>query len=175
MLSTLSPRERIALLVGGIAILSTVLYFGIISPYRTGTERLDRKIDSRQAQLQEVQSMSHQYRQLQQQMAAAQKGIDQGGAFSLFSVIEGIANRIVGRENLVYMRPQPAIDRDGFREESVEIKVERIALDQFVEMLFEIESVKAYLQVKNLRLKTRFDDRNHFDAVLTIASYGRGA
>jgi general secretion pathway protein M len=73
------------------------------------------------------------------------------------------------------MRPQPSSVQDTVRENSVEIKLEKIRLDQLIRLLYAIDSTDACLQVKNLRVKTRFDDRTLLDAVLTISSYGRNA
>jgi general secretion pathway protein M len=73
------------------------------------------------------------------------------------------------------MRPQPVAVKDEFKEESVEIKLEKIALDQLVRILYQIDTADAFLQVKNLRLKIRFDNKAQLDAVLTISAYERNA
>ena len=93
-------------------------------------------------------------------------------AFSLFSFIEATEAQVASKENLVYMRPQPSVDQNEFREESVEIKLEKIRLDQLVQLLYEIESANAFLKVKTLRVKTRFDNKSELDAVMTISSMG---
>jgi general secretion pathway protein M len=112
---------------------------------------------------------------LQRQLAEAEKKLAKGENFSLFSFVEAITAQAATKENLVYMRPQPVSVQEDFKEESVEIKLERIRLDQLVRLLYEIDAANAYLQVKNLRIKTRFDDQSQLNAVLTISSYGRSA
>ncbi|PLX85327.1 MAG: hypothetical protein C0617_04445 [Desulfuromonas sp.] len=175
MISQLSQRDRIALAAGGLVVLATVLYLAVFEPYREGTARLDAQIATRQRQLQEVQAMRQDYLQLQQRVAEAEKRLDSGQAFSLFSFVEGLTAEVAAKGNLVYMRPQPAGVQDDFKEESVEIKLEKIRLDQVVNLLYRIDTAKAYLKVKNLRLKPRFDDRTELDAVLTISSFRRNA
>lgn len=173
MISQLSLRERVVLAIGALVVLVTVLVFGIISPYQNGMDQLDRKIASRQEQLRETEALSRRYQQLQQKLNEARQWLNRGEAFSLFSFIEDLSGRVASKENLVYMRPQPSSTKDGFREEAVEIKLEKIQLRQLVQLLYQIESAQAYLQVKNLRLKTRFDDRTLLDATLTVSSLGR--
>ena len=173
MFSQMTQRERIVLIAGGLFVLATLVYFGLISPYRTAMTGLDRKIASRQQQLVDMEDLRQQYLELKQNLAAFQKQLDQESAFSMFSFIEGLAVQQVGRENLVYMRPQPPAEKDGFREESVEVKLERVDLPQLVQLLYEMESAEMPLQVKSLRIKTRFDDPHQLDTVMTVASYGK--
>ncbi len=175
MLSQLSQRERIALAVGALVVLLTLVFYGLIAPYRNGMDQLDTRIAARQRQIREVQTLRNDYLQLQKKLSEAERRLDSSGAFSLFSFVESASARIASKENLVYMRPQPASVKEGFREESVEIKLEKIRLNQLVQLLYEIETAKAYLQVKSLRVKTRFDDRSMLDTVLTIAAYGRSS
>jgi general secretion pathway protein M len=174
-LSRLSRRDRTALTVGGIVVLVTLLVFGLILPYHEAMARLDSRIAVRQKQVREVQALQQEYRALQQQLAVAQNRLSRSRGFSLFSFLESQTARVATKENLIYMRPQQTAAREGRQEESVEIKLEKLRLDQLVHFLYGIESADAYLQVKNLRVRTRFDDRSLFDATMTISSFGGSA
>lgn len=173
MIEQLSKRDRIALAVGGGFVLIILIFFGIVGPYLDGLAALDNKIVAKQRQLDEVRALRQEYLVLEQQIGEAEKKMAGDVDFSLFSFVEGVTGRIAGKENLVYMRPQPSSVREGLREESVEVKLERIDLDQTIRLLYEIETAEAFLPVKNLRLRTRFDDRSSFDAVLTISAFER--
>ncbi|WP_432821136.1 type II secretion system protein GspM [Trichloromonas sp.] len=173
MLSQLNQRQRIVLFTGTLFALASLIYFGLVAPYQNALRGLDRKIASRQQQLADMQTLSRQYVQLKQNLNTVQQRLDQDSAFSMFSSVESLAVRDVGRENLVYMRPQPPTEKEGFREESVEIKLERVNLPQLMRLLYDVEAAEMPLQVKSLRVKTRFDDRHRLDSVLTVASYGR--
>jgi general secretion pathway protein M len=175
MISNLSPRDRNALLIGLAAVLLAVFYLGIVSPYQSAIARLDSQIASRQRQLQEVQVLRQKYLSLQGELTQAERRGVSNRNFSLFSFVENLTGQIASRENLVYMRPQPVAVKDEFKEESVEIKLEKIALDQLVRILYQIDTADAFLQVKNLRLKIRFDNKAQLDAVLTISAYERNA
>jgi general secretion pathway protein M len=175
MISNLSPRDRNALLIGLAAVLIAVFYLGIVSPYQSAIARLDSQIASRQRQLQEVQVLRQRYLSLQGELTQAERRGVSNRNFSLFSFVENLTGQIASRENLVYMRPQPVAVKDEYKEESVEIKLEKIALDQLVRILYQIDTADAFLQVKNLRLKIRFDNKAQLDAVLTISAYARNA
>jgi general secretion pathway protein M len=175
MISNLSPRDRNALLIGLAAVLIAVFYLGIVSPYQSAIARLDSQIASRQRQLQEVQVLRQRYLSLQGELTQAERRGVSNRNFSLFSFVENLTGQIASRENLVYMRPQPVAVKDEYKEESVEIKLEKIPLDQLVRILYQIDTADAFLQVKNLRLKIRFDNKAQLDAVLTISAYARNA
>ena len=161
--------------VRALAVLAAVFYLGVVEPYQSAMERLDGQIAGRQRQLQEARDLQQEYQALERQLGDARQRLSGSGEFSLLSFVEAAVAEVAGRERLVSMKPQPPSDLDGFREDAVEIKLERVALEQMVRLLFRIDTADAYLRVKGLRLKTRFDDRTRFDAVLTVAAYGKSA
>lgn len=175
MMSQLSRRDRIALAFGAAAILVTLAFLGVVEPYRASKERLQGQIAARERQLAEVRQLRQEYLQLQKQVEAGRGQLERSEGFSLFTFVEQLITQVARKDNLVYMRPQQASVRDEVREESVEIKLEKIEIDQLVRLLYRIDTSEAFLGVKSMRLKTRFDDQSLFDVVLTIASYGRNA
>ncbi|HKK01515.1 MAG TPA: type II secretion system protein GspM [Desulfuromonadales bacterium] len=175
MISQLSQRDRVALIVGGAVVLIVLIIFGGILPFQDALSRLDTKIAARERQLRQVETLRSQFLAVQRQLRDADRRLDASRSFSLFSFIEGITSQVASKENLVYMRPQPASSQDGYQENSVEIKLEKIRLDQLVRLLYDIQNADAYLQVKNMRVKTRFDDRTLLDVVLTVSAYGRSS
>lgn len=173
MLANLSNRDRMTLAIGGSLALVLLLVFGIIAPYRDSLARLDSRIDSRRQQLAEVEQLKLEYQSMQRQAAEVETELARSSDFSLFSFVESAAGQIAGRENLSYMRPQAGATQDGVREEAVEIRVEKVQLEQVVRLLHAVESADALVRVKSLRLKNRFDDKTRMDAVLTISAFGR--
>lgn len=175
MISQLSVRERVVLGAGGTILLAVLLWLGVVTPWRNALARLDARIASRQQQVREVEALHSDLRRLQQQLTEAEGRLAKGGSFSLFSFIETAVGQVATRENLVYMRPQPASTEGGVRTETVEIRLEKIRLDQLVRLLYAVDSAEALLSVTDLKLRTRFDNRAQLDAVLTISAYGRSA
>ena len=169
----LSQRERLILLAGVPIVAVLLVLFVIVPPYRAALKGLDTKIASRQRQLTEVQQLGQEYRQLQQQLAASEKRLASGRDFSLLSFVEATSIRLAGRDSLTAMRPQPTATLEGFREEAVEVKLEKIHLNQLVQLLFVADTAPVPMLVKALRIKPRFDDRNLLDVTITFASYRR--
>ncbi len=173
--SQLSSRDRLALIIGAVVVSLTALIFGVIVPYQESMDRLDSRISLRQQQIREIQVLQQEYRALQRQIAEAENRLARSRNFSLFSFVEGTTAQVATKENLIYMRPQPTVTQDGYREESVEIRLDRLQLDQLVRFLYAVDSAEGYLQVKNLRVRTRFDDRTLLDATMAISYLGRSS
>ncbi|PNU19831.1 hypothetical protein C2E25_10385 [Geothermobacter hydrogeniphilus] len=171
----LTLRERWALAIGGVAVLLTLVTFGIIVPYRQALQRLDTRIASSQRQMNDIESLLQQYRQLKSAADRIERQAGKAGDFSLISFVETTAAGIGARDRLVYLRPQPLTGDDTLLRESVEVKLERLALDQLVRLLYAVENSRGTLQTAQLRIKTRFDDPSRLDVVLTLNSYGRSS
>ncbi len=174
-LPQLSQRDRLALLVGGLFIVAALIFFGIVAPYRAALQRLDASIAARERQVTEMQAIREECLQLRRQLASTEQRMSSSADFSLFSMVENLSVRFAGRDSLVYMRPQPTVVQDGYREDSVEIKLENIGLAQLVRLLYAVDTGREPVQVKALRIKPRFDDRALLDAVLIFSSYGRAS
>ncbi|MDO3379661.1 type II secretion system protein M [Geoalkalibacter halelectricus] len=176
MIANLSQREKIFLACGAAAIVLLGLWLGVISPYRNAVATAEARIASRERQLEEVRLLQREYRRLQQELTLAERRlVTSTRGFSLFSFIEDVTNRTGVRENLVSMRPQSPQTQGEFREESVEIRLERIRLDQFVRLLHALDSAEIHLNTKNLRIRTRFDDRTQLDATLIVSYLQKAA
>lgn len=171
MMRNMSQRERWLIGAGIAFVLLVSIWLGVISPYRESMELLDRQIASRQQQLEEMQELAARYQTLETQIRQAQNRPSRSRDFSLFSFVETLAEDLSVRDRLVSLRPNETSTRGEFKEESVEIKLERLTLEQLVQLLYGLEEGEAALDVKNMRLKTRFEDRSLFDMTASVSRY----
>lgn len=175
MIRQLNQRERIIVITGGIALILILFYLAILMPYRGAMTRLDRQIASRSQQLQEVKSLRVEYLTLQQQVTQIEQLVKKDRDFSAASFIENLIEQTAGRENLLSMRPLPPVSQGEFFVDSIEVKFEKMALMQVLKLLWGVEKATTPMQVKNLYLKQRFDDRSLLDATMTITALRRSA
>ncbi|MDD3800982.1 type II secretion system protein GspM [Desulfuromonas thiophila] len=166
--SSLTARERLLLLLTGLTLLILLVYLVLLAPYQHYRHQLDQRIASRAHQLQQLDGLRQEYLQLQQQLQRLQQP---PAEFSLFSFVEGQISQIAGRENLTAMRPLTPVQLDGLIQEAVEVKLERVRLDQIVQLLVQIEQAPAPLRVTALNLQSRFDAADLLDSRLLIAAY----
>jgi len=173
MISQLNQRERIFVIVGGLALVLALIYFAILLPYRSALNRFDQQINARSLQLEEVKELQASYLGLKQQMTQVERLLDNRNDFSALTFVENLVEQTAGRENLLSMRPQSPEQRNEFTLDSVEIKLEKLTLEQVLELLAGIEAAEIPMQVRNLYLKQRFDDRSLLDATMMVTALRR--
>ena len=153
MISQLNQRERIFVIVGGFALVLAFLYFAILTPYRSALNRFDQQIAARSVQLEEIKELRASYLGLKQQMTQVERLLDNRKDFSALTFVENLVEQTTGRDNLLSMRPQSPEQRNEFTLDSVEIKLEKLTLEQVLELLAGIDAADIPMQVKNLYLK----------------------
>ncbi|MCW8860355.1 MAG: type II secretion system protein GspM [Deltaproteobacteria bacterium] len=168
MINRLNPRERAIVIGGAIVLLLLFVWFVLLSPYFKTLTKLDRKIAAQERNLVVVEKMRDQILQLRQQLATA--GQRKQGERPLFSQVESLTEQTGVREQLLSMRPQPATVQGEFRQQLVEIRLEKISLAQMVKLLHAVEYRSGGVQVKSLRAKPRFEDRSLLDVNMVLMS-----
>lgn len=171
MIDNLSPRVKL-IAASAVIVALLILLAAVLIPYREGVRMAESRIASQQLQLEEVRRLRIEHRRLQQALAAAERRFEATTrGFSLFSFVEEVTNRTGVRENLVSMRPQPTQLHGGFKEESVEIRLERVQLEQLVRLLHAMEAADVLLNMKSMRVKPRFDNRLQLDTILLVSYF----
>lgn len=170
MIERFSPREKLALTVAGVVLLLTLLVAGIIVPYQGAIERLDQRIASRQAQLVEAQTLLQRIKGLQSEVATAERKLG-AASVPLVTILEGLVIETAGKEKLLGLRPQSVTAPAGFRQEKVEMQIEKVRLEQLVQLLYAIDSAKNALQTDSLKMRPRFEDPALLDVTLVVSSF----
>jgi hypothetical protein len=173
MIKTLNEKERYAL-AGGAAVLALLLIvFGLVIPYGAADKRLDNRISSRQAQLQEARQLREDYLVLQKQAGQLQRDLTLRETTPPLTFLEQTAGQFGGRENLVLMRPLPSVVQGKLRIETTEFKLERLSLEQVLRILQAIEQTSPPMRVDRLHLKQRFDNAAQLDLSATVSATRR--
>jgi len=173
MIDKLGERERL-FLVGGAVFLVVILGgFGVYQAYHSTLVKLDRTIATRTRQLTEVERLRQEALLLRDQMQQAEAKLAQSATFSLASYLEGQAEQLAGRGSLSYARPQPSVGRGNFQEEILEMKIERLALEQVLRLLWTVETAPVPMHVRDFNLNRRYDDPALLDLTMTVAATRR--
>ncbi|MFO7577347.1 MAG: type II secretion system protein GspM [Pelovirga sp.] len=171
MIGRLDTRERTAVLVGALFLVALFVWLVLLSPYFTTMQDLDRRIEGQRRNFDQVEAMSQQISRLRQQLAAVESQRSSGRP--LFSQVENLTKQTGVRDQLLSMRPQPESVQGGFRQQLVEVRLERISLSQLVRLLHAAEYQSHGIQVRSLRVRPRFDDRSLLDVNLVLMSVER--
>jgi general secretion pathway protein M len=174
MMKNLSLREKQYLLGGGVALLLLLLIFGLIVPLTETLGGMEPRFVNKQQQVEKARLLQAEITQVKMQLGQLERKIDKQQGASLFALIEQQSDRLGFRDNLVSMRPQSPSRREGFRVEAVDLRLEKIRFDQLVSLLKTFASVDALLNVRQLKVKKRFDDPALVDVSLQVESMQRG-
>lgn len=168
MTKYLNSREKNVIAAGLLVLLFLLVWFALLEPYFNAINTLERKIAAQQRNLGEIERMGEQIRQLRHQLAAVKT--PEAGKRPLFSQVESLTEQTGVRERLLSMRPQPATTQGGFRQQLVEIRLEKISLAQLVKLLHLVEYRSGGIQVKSMRVKPRFENRSILDVNMVLMS-----
>lgn len=171
MISRLETRERIVVLVGILFVLGVFVWLVLLNPYLSTMQNLDRRIEGQRRTLHEAETMRAEISRLRQQLSGFESQRRAGRP--LFSQVENLTKQMGVREQLLSMRPQPETVQGGFRQQLVEIRLERVTLSQLVGFLHAAEYRSQGIQVRSLRVRPRFDDRSRLDVNLVLMSLER--
>ncbi|MFN8640289.1 MAG: type II secretion system protein GspM [Candidatus Binatia bacterium] len=167
----LSPRERLLVSLAGGALLVVALYTLLWEPLEDGRLQLARRIQVKSKELQEMQHMREVYLDLLNQFELRQKIIDKADPkFSLFPHIEATVGQVVGREKITSMNPQnKELGGGAYREESVELKLTGVTLEQLDDLMYRIEKSGQPLRLTRMQVKKRVREPSTFDVTATVS------
>lgn len=166
----LSSRERLLVGLAGGALLVIGLWTLLWEPLQEGQLQLARRIQTRQRDLKTMQEMRDDYLNLLNQFELRQRIIERADpTFSLFPHIEATVGQVVGREKITSMNPQNKDLAGTYREESVELKLTAITLEQLTDLVYRIEKSPQPLRVTRLQVKKRVREPQTFDIVATVS------
>ena len=168
----LAKREKYSLIVAGclIAAFFTVQYLAV--PFFETRGRLEKGIRVKEASLQEIIELAREYKSLQagsrrikRLLVARKKG------FTLFTFLERAAADAEIKDHIKYMKPS-VIRRTGGAEESiVEMKLEKVTLEQLVGYLYRVERPQKAIAVKRISIKEASSDKGYLEVVLQAVTY----
>lgn len=167
----LSPRERLLVGLGGGLLLAGLLYTLIWEPLESGRIALAKRIQTKQRDVIEMQHLREDYLALLNQYDLRRKVIEKADPkFSLFPHIEATVGDVVGRDKIASMNPQnKELGGGAYREESVEIKLNAVTLQQLTDLMYRIEKGTQPLRLTRLQVKKRVREPQTFDIVATVA------
>ena len=84
--------------------------------------------------------------------------------FAIFSRLEEVARQTGVQNKIQSMKPTISPPNEAYREESVEIKMEGVTLEQLIPYLHQVENSPQVLKIKRLDIKPRTDNRQ----ILTV-------
>jgi len=123
---------------------------------------------AKERELGEFRSMMKKYSARREAIGPVKRRLAGSTAASPMSVMEEIGSRLGIKDNLKSFKAVEESVEDGYEIKSVDVAVKGITLNQFVNLLYEIERYPGLILVKELDLKTGFEDNKQLDCSLKV-------
>ncbi|GAB4262337.1 MAG: hypothetical protein Kow0092_12630 [Deferrisomatales bacterium] len=167
----LSTREKGIIAAAGVLIAVLAFWLGVWEPARAHLELLDRRVRAKQTEYRTIQELAARYRRLQGKIEAIEAELRRSRNFSLLSFLEGLARQRKVQDRIVQMKPKGGETTRYYKENGVEVRMEKVRLAELVEYLYYIEHSQHLLRVKQLRINPRFDDPDLLDVRFQVSAY----
>ncbi|MDD5434018.1 MAG: hypothetical protein PH343_01180 [Nitrospira sp.] len=171
-MNRLNAREKAMVISGLLGAVCIIVYGSVIAPFADRYSNLNRMIIQRESQYKDVLKLRGDYFFLTQEYKNMEKGASKTKeGFSPLTFMEGVSTQAKIKDKIISMKPSTTPMGENYRESSIEIKMEKVVLEHIMRYLHIIESSEYPLRIKNLHLKSRFDDPGLMDASVTVSFY----
>jgi general secretion pathway protein M len=169
-----ATRERWLLLGGGLTLSASLLFVLVIDPLLDRQERAERQWHRKQRELVELATVAGDYTLKRARLTNLEaKMPTQEGNFSVLALLEEAATVAQVRDHIVSMQPQTPQLIQGYEETVVDLHVDGVELPQLLNLLTLLEQAPYDVQVRHLKIRTKFDNPHHLDATLRVLSYAK--
>lgn len=167
----MTPREQTLALITAIVVFVMVIVLPVtVATNRIG--RLENKVEGGKKQLKEIMHAIESYDQKRAQLAQMQQLFASGFDSALSTTIESQADTNGIKDKIDSLKEKAAAPSDIFDEASVDVRLRKITLQQLVDFLYALENhPEKVLRLKQLSIKTRYDNKQQLDASFTVSTY----
>jgi general secretion pathway protein M len=171
----LAPRERLFVAAGAAAFAAVVLFVVVHGLY-SAKQSLRDGIAAKRRQLEQIQTLRAQYLELKRQTDELTAKSGERSPSWLYATLEGLITKTVSRDRIHSMDPSSKTIGDRFAEDSINVELLGVTLQQTLALLHGIEQSATPIHVSRLQMKKRVSDPYQFDVVFTVSSVkGTGA
>jgi general secretion pathway protein M len=168
----LGRREKLVIIAGGVAVVLLLFYRFGLSPAIERLRMLDRLVAIKERDLHQMKTLRETYLAQKRLMEEVNRSLAQRGQdFAIFSFLEDLANKTGIKNNIMYMKPAITTPGELFRESSVEMRLEGIALQQLTRYLYDIERAPQLLRVRRMHIKPRPANPDLLDVTFQVSTF----
>ena len=168
----LEKREKTTIIIGICFVLCfLILQFGI-TPYIDARQKVEKSIKNRKSDLVELQMLQQEYRSLRAETGGIKEQLSKRAAnFSLFTFLDTQAAETDIKDLISYMKPATSEGEGDLIESSVEMKLQRISLQQLVDYLARIESPENVVSIERISIQESNKDNGGLEVVMQVVTF----
>lgn len=167
----LPPQQQTFAMIGA----GLLLLFIILLPISLSSGKIGRMEKTLKRSNQDMGSIVFEiedYDKAKSQLKTMEEGLESGFDTALPTTLESLASNAGIQENIDSIKERPVVSTELFDESVVEVRLSKVTLKQLIDFLYSIEyDKKKLLRVNELRMKTRFDDKQLFDVSFQVSTY----
>ena len=169
---TLQSRERLFIGGAGAALVLFLIFKLAIDPLFKHSSELDRQIVTARRQLAELRTMQQEYQRQKSVVDNINSQLKRQQNFAIVSRLEELARQTGIQPNkILSMRQAPSTPNEMYNEESIEVKMDGVTLEQLVRYLYQIEHSPQLLKIKRLDIKPHLDNRQLLNTVFRVSAF----
>lgn len=150
----LKSREKKIVAVCVALVLAALVQIAVISPSVKKRDELERSIHKAQIQLEELRLLENEYKQILVETKQITRKMGGGSRnFELLSFLNQTAVKLKVRKNIDSMRPSHRELGGNLVEDTIELELEGISLENLTTFLHEIERKGAAVAIASIRIR----------------------
>ena len=167
----LTQREKQTITAGAILFGLIVVFQIFVRPAIGRLRTLRRVVSDKQQLLGELRAKSEQYNTISGELEKIRLEMERKPEErKILSFVERIQKDSGLMQKVVYMKPSAMTVKDVYEQNTIEIKLQSITLDQLIQFLLKIESSEFTIGIRTLEIKCGLRDSALLDTTIQLVS-----
>lgn len=167
----LPPERQTLAIVGGIVALSFIILLPI-SLSSSKISNMEKLLGKHKKEMGDIVYEIEEYDRAKTRLEMMTENLKTGFDTALSTTLESAAGRIGIQGSIESLKEKPVVPTELFDELAVEVRLSKVTLEQLIDFLHSVENDRSkLLRVKDLRMKTRFDNKQLFDVSFQVSTY----
>jgi len=168
----LEKREKRIVVAGVIFLVCFALFQLTVSPLLQARQQTQKALIQKKEDIKKIRQLQEEYRQLQNQAVNIQNRLQKRSpSFTLFSFIEERATTAKVKQQIKSMTPSTSEGEGQLQESRVDLKLDKISLQQLVDFLQQIESTDDVVTIKRISIQENSKEEGLLDVVMQIITF----
>lgn len=167
----LPPQQQTIAIIGAVVAIVFIILLPIsLASGKIG--KMDKSLKKSRSEMGNIVTEIDSYNAMRETLKSTEASLEKGYDTALSTTLESLASKAGIKENIESIKERPVVPTELFDELIVDVRVSKVTLDQLIDYLYSIEYDRSkLLRVKELRMRTRFDNRQLFDVSFQVSTY----
>jgi len=166
------PPQQQTVAIAGTAVALALIILLPISLASGRITKLERSYSQNKKEMGNIVFEIEDYNKMKDRLKVMEEDVKKGYDTSLSTTLESLGGKSGIKENIESIKERPIVPSELFDESIVDVRLSKVTLPQLIGFLYSIEYDKTrLLRVKELRLRTRFDNKQLFDVSFQVSTY----